>query len=81
MPGTRPTPARRRQRQQQEAHHRAAALARRAEAVAGGDPDRASFQVALGRLTNYQRHRYLRYGTPGDLGNLGYYAGLQRPVA
>lgn len=81
MPGTRPTSYRRWQRMLAAAGDRAAAIARRADAAEARDPDRAAFQTALGKLTNWQRSRYQRHGTPGDLDNVRDYAGMQRTVA
>lgn len=78
MPGTRPTSYRRWQRRLQAADDRAAAITGRAEAQARGDLDRAAFQAALGKLTNWQRSRYQRHGTPGDLDAVLDYARMQR---
>jgi hypothetical protein len=80
MPGTRPTSYRVWQRRLQAANDRATAIARRAESAEQRDPDRVAFQTSLNRLTNWQRQRYLRYGTPEDAENVAYYAGLQRRV-
>ncbi len=76
MPGTRPTIARRLARQRQAIEYRAAADLRRADMVP--DPERVAFQAALDKPTNWQRAMYLRHGTPDDIDNVKYYAGLQK---
>lgn len=55
---------------------RESAQARRADVEI--DPDKVAFQAALGKLSNWQRTRYQRDGTPGSLENVGYYAALAR---
>ncbi len=76
MPGTRPTAARRLARQRQDMDYRAAAGLRRADVVI--DPDRVAFQAALNKLTNWQRSKYNKNGTPDDIKSVRYYSGIAR---
>ncbi len=76
MPGTRPPIARRLARQRQAIEHRAATDLRRADMVI--DPDRVAFQAALGKLTNWQRSKYNKNGTPDDIKSVRYYSGIAR---